>query len=140
MGSSSPGVRIVEVPAVFRYPGKADAAAVLSIRRRNRRERMVAVARTWALCWLAAVVAVFLPVLHFVLVPALLLGGPFYALSMRHENATLLRATGACPACDVALVYTQQRRATTEMALRCDGCGRALRLVVAAAELADDGS
>lgn len=140
MSSPAASPRIVELPAVLRYPGRPDSPAVVTVRRRNRRERLVAVIRTWALSWLAAVAAVFLPVLHFILVPALLLGGPFYALSMRHENATLLRATGGCPGCGGAVSYSQKRRAVPEMALRCDACGRALRLAVDAALLADDGS
>ena len=140
MSSPPAGPRVVEASASIRYPGKEPSAAVVSLRRRSRRERVVAVARTWAICWLAAVVAVFLPVLHFILVPALLIGGPFYALSMRHEHATLLSARGPCPACGAEVRHTQQRRAVPSVALRCDGCGRALELALDPALLADDGA
>jgi hypothetical protein len=140
MSSPPSGTRVVEAPAVLRYPGKDDSAAVVSLRRRGRRDRLVAVGKTWGLCWLAAIVAVFLPVLHFVLVPALLIGGPFYALSMRHEHTTLLRAGGPCPACGAAVAHTQHRRAVPSVALRCDSCGRALELAIDPALLADDGA
>ena len=90
MASSPSGTRVFEAPAQLRYPGKEPSAAVVNLRRRGRRDRLAAVARTWAISWLAAVAAVFLPVLHFILVPALLIGGPLYALSMRDEHTTLL--------------------------------------------------
>lgn len=138
MASSPSGTRVFEAPAQLRYPGKEPSAAVVNLRRRGRRDRLAAVARTWAISWLAAVAAVFLPVLHFILVPALLIGGPLYALSMRDEHTTLLRASGACPACGVPVAHAQARRATATVALRCDGCGRALELAIDPAVLADD--
>lgn len=141
MSSSPSGTRVLEAPALVRYPGKPDATAVVTLRRRNRRDRMAAVAKTWAISWLAAVAAVFLPVLHFVLVPALLIGGPLYALSMRDEHTTLLGAQGTCPACGAAVTLAQKRRAVPAAAFRCDGCGRALELAIDPAVLspaADD--
>jgi len=130
MASSPSGTRVLEAPARIRYPGKLDAPALVTLRRRSRRDRMAAVAKTWAISWLAAVAAVFLPVLHFVLVPALLIGGPLYALSMRDEHTTLLGAKGECPACGAAVALTQKRRAVPAAAFRCDGCGRALELAI----------
>lgn len=138
MSTPPTGTRVVEAPALLRYPGKEPSAAVVSLRRRNRRDRLVAVVKTWAICWLAAVVAVFLPVLHFILVPALFLGGPFYALSMRNEHTTLLRASGPCPACGATVTHEQKRRAVAAVALRCDACGRALELAIDPALLAEE--
>jgi len=136
MSSSSSGTRVLEAPAVLRYPGRPDAAAVVTLRRRNRRDRAAAVARTWAICWLAAIAAVFLPLLHFILVPALFIGGPLYALAQGGEHTTLLGAKGACPACGATVEHAQKRRAAERVALRCDGCGRALELALDPALLA----
>jgi len=138
MASTPPGTRVFEAPALVKYSGKDPAAAVVTLRRRSRRSRMAAVARTWAISWLAAIAAVFLPVLHFILVPALLIGGPLYALSMRKEHTTLMRATGACPACGAAITLTQPRRAMESCAFRCDGCGRSLELAIERDVVADD--
>lgn len=126
----------VDVAASLTYPGQLNARATATLRYRSRADRTAAVVRTWALCWLAAVLAVFLPLLHFVLVPALLVGGPLYALSLRHESATLLRASGPCPACGQHVEFAQPRRAVPRVALRCDGCGRLLVLELAADDLA----
>jgi hypothetical protein len=138
MASTLPGTRVFEAPAFVKYPGKDAAPAVVTLRRRGRRSRMAAVARTWAISWLAAIAAVFLPVLHFILVPALLIGGPLYALSMRKEHTTLMRATGLCPACGVAIAIVQPRRAVESSPFRCDGCGRPLELAIDRGILADD--
>lgn len=137
MSSPTPGTREAEAPAELRYPGRDSTAAVVRLRRRDRRERLLAVARTWAICWLAAVAAVFLPVLHFVLVPALVIGGPIYALAQRHEHTTLLEARGTCPACGAAVAYAQRRRAVAIVRLRCDACGRPLELATDPALLAE---
>lgn len=136
MPPSPSGTRVLEAPARIRYPSKEDTPAVVTLRRRNRRDRMAAVVKTWAICWLAAVVAVFLPVLHFILVPALLIGGPFYALAQGSEHTTLMRASGKCPACAAAVQLTQKRRAAPVVAFRCDACGRPLQLAIDPAILA----
>ncbi len=82
----------------------------------------------WAGCWGAAVAAVFLPVLHFVLVPSLLLAGPLVALARWRERVTILAADGACPACG-AMQHPRPRSAAAEhMGFRCESCRRALEL------------
>ncbi len=138
MPTQASGTRVHEAPARIRYPNKEDAAALATLRHRNRRDRLVAVVKTWAICWLAAVAAVFLPVLHFILVPSLLIGGPIYALAQGNEHTTLMRATGKCPACDAPVVLTQKRRAVPTIAFRCDSCGRPLELLIDAAVLEDN--
>lgn len=138
MPPSPSGTRVLEAPARIRYPGKEDSPAVVTLRRRDRRDRTIAVVKTWAVCWLAAIAAVFLPVLHFILVPALLIFGPFYALAQGREHTTLMRASGKCPACDAPVVLTQKRRAVPAVAFRCDGCGRPLELAIDPALLGEE--
>ena len=73
-------------------------------------------------------IAVFLPVLHFVLVPLLLLGGPVLAFHKLHEAMTLLAASGACPACAAPQAQLLDSAARERLVLRCEACGRALEL------------
>lgn len=127
---SEVGSGTLVVRARLRYPGRPDAEAMVTIRKRDRGQRLAGVAKVWAISWLAAIAAVFLPVLHFVLVPALLIGGPLYALSLGREHSTLLHVEGACPACGAAVVDAQQRRAAERVSLRCDGCGRAIEVLI----------
>lgn len=65
-------------------------------------ERTSRAVRALATCWGLAVLAVFLPVLHFVLVPSLLVAGPVVALSRLRERCTVRGASGTCPACGAA--------------------------------------
>lgn len=46
-----------------------------------------------------AVVSVFVPILHFVLVPALLLGAPFVSYWAYFQEKVLLDGEGECPNC-----------------------------------------
>lgn len=91
-------------------------------------QRMQRALKALGLCWAAAVAAVFLPVLHFVLVPALLLAGPVAALVRHRERRSVLGYAGTCPACGAALEERRALPSHDEVALRCDACGRGLVL------------
>jgi hypothetical protein len=130
IASESADAAVRDHPAALEYPDRADAAARVRVRHHDRRARTLRAARTLAACWGLAVVAVFLPVLHFVLVPALLLLGPAMAWSRLHETRTLLGVEGACPACALALHLKLAQPWRERTILRCDGCGRRLTLVL----------
>lgn len=59
------------------------------------RRAIVALAGFWAL----AIVSIFIPALHFVLVPAFLLIGPIAAVLLARQKSTVLGGRGVCPAC-----------------------------------------
>lgn len=61
-------------------------------------------AQTWILCWGGAIGAVFLPLLHFVLVPALLFAGPIAYFVISRSRAKMLGGQGTCPACQQPFV------------------------------------
>jgi hypothetical protein len=124
---SPPAVDGERVAAEFVYHDRV-AAATVSVQQHGRPERMRRAAKAWAGCWGAAIVAVFLPVLHFVLVPALLVGGPLYAMVMMRERVTVLGADGDCPMCGAAQHPRLKAGASERMEFRCEGCRRALAL------------
>jgi hypothetical protein len=115
------------LPAEFAYHDKIGPATV-SVRQHGKPDRLQRAAKAWAGCWGAAIVAVFLPVLHFILVPALLVGGPLYAMVMMREKVTVLGADGDCPACGVPQHPRPKAGASATMAFRCESCRRALEL------------
>src|SRR5262245_48862485 len=115
------------VAGEFVYHDKAGPATV-SVIQHDRRDRMTRAARAWAGCWGAAIAAVFLPVLHFVLVPALVVGGPLYAMVMMREKVTVLGAEGACPVCGAPQAPKLKTGASDQLAFRCESCRRALGL------------
>jgi hypothetical protein len=50
-------------------------------------------------CWGAAVIAVFVPVAHFLLVPALAVAGVIWAILRFREHEQVVRIHGTCPRC-----------------------------------------
>lgn len=115
------------VPGEFVYHDRSGPATV-SVRQHSRPDRLRRAARAWAGCWGAAIAAVFLPVLHFILVPSLLVGGPLYAMVMMRERVTVLGADGACPACGAEQHPRMKTGASERMEFRCESCRRALAL------------
>lgn len=114
--------------AVLTYAGHADTEAVLDEVAWSAAERMARAAKALGLTWAAAAAAVFLPVLHFVLVPTLVLAGPVAALVRYRERRSLRGFDGVCPACGAALRERRALPVREETAIRCDGCGRGLTL------------
>ena len=112
------------------YPDRAPAPARVAVRRRDARQRTLRALKTLAACWGLAVAAVFLPVLHFVLVPGLLVLGPVLAWSRWREAHSLLLAEGDCPACAVRQHFTLGQRWRERTMLRCESCGRSLELML----------
>jgi len=114
--------------AQLAYPDLAPAPASVRVLRRDAGARTTRALRTLGACWGLAVAAVFLPLLHFVLVPGLLVLGPVLAWSRLHEAHSLLRAEGPCPACAVPQRFKLGQRWRERTLVRCEACGRSLEL------------
>jgi len=80
--------------------------------------------------WGLAVASVFIPVLHFILVPAFLFGTPLVAWSRWKERVRLLSADGMCPACGELQHFTETGALQGDRPVRCDRCRRQLMLHV----------
>ena len=93
---------------------------------RDAGQRLARAVKTWLAGWGLAIAAVFIPVLHFILVPALALGGPILALQRLGERVTVLEVSGSCPGCGAALRQPIKRRAQPRLETRCDSCRRAI--------------
>ncbi|HET7224531.1 MAG TPA: hypothetical protein VFK69_02365 [Candidatus Eisenbacteria bacterium] len=122
--------RLVPRAAEFTYHGRPPSPAVARLRIRNHRERLVRGALGLAGCWGLAVVAVFLPMLHFVLVPGLLIAGVALGWHRLHEHATVAGASGRCPACGAEVDTTLDESLGDAIALRCERCRREIHLRV----------
>jgi hypothetical protein len=69
------------------------------IRELSAPERSRRAVKVWAISWGIAVFCVLLPLVHFVLVPGFLLGGPIVAYFLYHQEKLMLGGRGICPAC-----------------------------------------
>lgn len=78
--------------------------------------------------WLLAFPAIFLPVLHFVLVPGLIIGGMVLGAVRLREDRTLARLRGTCPRCRMALDLTPGGRFRLPRSAQCLRCKNQLTL------------
>jgi len=133
--AEAPNAVVGEGAATWCYPAHEPTAAVVRLRWVSKRGRLMAALKALGGFWLAAVAAVFLPLLHFILVPTLLLLGPLMFFWKLRESVTLLGADGPCPACGVPIAHRVQLPAAEHTQVRCEACGRSVDLAIPAAEL-----
>lgn len=93
----------------------------LQIQEWSARERLQRALKWGGGCWGLAVASVFVPLAHFVLVPGLLLSGPFVALVVYSKESVILGGQGTCPHCRATLPIV---RGTPKFPLRdlCTQC------------------
>ncbi|MGH7743128.1 MAG: hypothetical protein ACRENS_14035 [Candidatus Eiseniibacteriota bacterium] len=96
---------------------------------RNQTERMMSAVLAGLKCWGLAVVSIFIPLGHFILVPAFLIAGPVVFLMKIAEDVSLKGAHGVCPMCGTEQEFTEQGRLLARHPVRCPGCGRQLELI-----------
>ena len=116
---------VMEEPAELVHHDQA-APATVRVLGHDRRDRARRAMLGLGACWGAAILAVFLPLLHFVLVPSLVVAGPLVALSQLKQRVTILDVTGPCPACGGPIQETLNSDSRVPLNLRCENCRRAL--------------
>lgn len=80
-------------------PGAGEGPVWLTVRDYTRSDRVRTGLRSLLLPWALAVPALFIPVLHFLLVPALILIGIGLGLRTARLERAIHRAEGTCPRC-----------------------------------------
>jgi hypothetical protein len=70
----------------------------------NKRERLVRALKSGGLCWIAALVSIFIPLLHFILVPGFLIAGPILVYFIFGQENRVLGGEGVCPFCHAPLI------------------------------------
>ncbi len=65
----------------------------------NKRTRLLRASKGFGLALLLAVGAVFIPILHFILVPLLLLAMPMIAIYFYRQASVVVGGKGQCPKC-----------------------------------------
>jgi len=101
------------------------------------RDRLLRAARVGMLWALAATLALFIPVLHFVLVPAFLLIGLGLGVRALNKHSVATLAQGTCPACAQAVETSLPGQApTSQLWSLCPHCDERLRIDAALMERA----
>ncbi|MCC7111896.1 MAG: hypothetical protein IT382_21555 [Deltaproteobacteria bacterium] len=117
-----------ERPVTLELPNCAPTHAQASIVERSPASRLARAALIWGALWGAMFVCIFIPVLHFVLVPSLLVLGPVMGILRLREGVSLVGLRGSCPRCGVPRSFTASGRFKDGREIHCDGCGNGMVL------------
>jgi hypothetical protein len=108
--------------------GAAPTQATVVVRSVSAGRRLAQAVGSLAICWGAAVVAVFIPLAHFFLVPGLAIAGVVWAVLRLREPRQLVRVHGICPRCGRAEDFVPSGRLRRQPTAQCPSCFN--RLVV----------
>lgn len=85
-------------------------------------ERILRAAGGAATFWGLALVGLFIPVAHLILVPTFLAAGVIFAIRRGREDRSLAKVHGTCPRCGVAQDFTVGGRLTHGRTFDCPSC------------------
>ena len=128
-GEARAGCDVVEVSASLTAFGTSPtrARAVVVIQGTGRRAARALAAL--GACWALALVSVFVPVAHFVLVPAFTVAGVVVAGLRLREDRRLVGVSGTCPRCGTEQEFEAGGRFEYSRTLDCPRCHQLLRLI-----------
>ncbi len=83
--------------------GEITTPGEIRIQNWSQHERTMRALKFGGACWAASLVSILIPLLHFVLVPGLLLAGPILAFIIVGQENVVLGGEGTCPKCQAFL-------------------------------------
>lgn len=86
------------------------------------RKRLSRTLKVLGIAWLLAFLSVFIPGLHFVLVPGFFLGGIFAAIIKYFRKREILSGAAQCPKCTNENIL-QKSQLNWPIAIKCSSCG-----------------
>jgi hypothetical protein len=119
-----------ELAAALTIFGAPAGRAVVTVMRPSPGQRLARGFRAAGLFWAVAAGCVFLPGLHFVLVPTFLVVGAAAGIRHVRDQEIVSRVHGACPRCGVEQDFTAGNRLTPTWSLDCPACHNTLTLTV----------
>lgn len=116
-------------PIVIENDRGRGADGTLYVRKFSVRDRVLRALVMLGVMWLLAVLAVLIPVAHFVLVPSFLLAGPVVALRRYRVTEVNDRVTGACPTCDSEMAIPLDSSDPLPLWTYCPSAGHPIHLL-----------
>jgi hypothetical protein len=110
--------------------GAAPRPVGVTVTRQSPGHRLGRAVKGGAVFWAVAAGCVFLPGLHFVLVPAFLVIGIAVGLRNLRDVEIVSRVHGACPRCGLEQAFTAGNRLTPSWTLDCPACHNSLTLTL----------
>ena len=120
----------VSVPALLTVFGAAARPAVVTVTRPSPGGRFKRAAKAAAVFWAFAFGCVFIPGLHFVLVPSFLVIGVAAGLRHARDAEVVSRVRGACPRCGGEQDFAAGNRLAPTWTLDCPACHNTLTLAL----------
>lgn len=111
------------------YDGRT-AAGTMDVRVVGPGVRLGRALRALLICWAFAVIALLVPFLHWVLVPALVLLGPAVAVRAFANDRQVCGGGGTCPACAAPVAFARSAKPDA-FHQTCSGCRLSLEVVPA---------
>ena len=118
----------VDIPATLSAFGAPPADATATVQNQSPAERLRRTAAGVGLCAGLALVSLFIPVAHFILVPTFVGAGIAVAVVRAREDTRLLRVHGTCPRCGTTQEFECGGRLAATHNLDCPACHTNLTL------------
>ncbi len=106
--------------------GSSTTAGEATVVHFDGRERMARAGKGLAMAWGAALVSVFIPVAHFLLVPGFFLAGLVVFVKRMRRRAVVGIVHGSCPDCNREQTFDVSSDWRLPMHLTCGNCHRLL--------------
>src|SRR5262245_6588733 len=126
---------IVEIPATLSAFGAPPESATATVQNQSPAERFRRTAAGVGACAGLALVSLFIPVAHFILVPTFVGAAIVVGVTRAREDARLLRVHGVCPRCGATQEFKGGGRFTLTRNLDCPKCHTNLILTANSAEI-----
>jgi hypothetical protein len=110
--------------------GAKPSPVLVTVTRPSPGGRLARAARVAGIFWAVAAGCVFLPGLHFVLVPTFLVVGTAAGLRHLRDTEVVSRVHGACPRCGHQQDFAAGNRLTPTWSLDCPSCHNTLTLTL----------
>lgn len=130
MGTQLPEAGSFELAASLTVFGAGPRPVAVTVTRQSPGHRVARALKGAAVFWAVAAGCVFLPVLHFVLVPAFLIVGIVAGLRNLRDEEIVSRVHGACPRCGLKQDFAAGNRLTPTWTLDCPACHNSLTLTL----------
>jgi hypothetical protein len=96
-----------DVPVCIVGSGGIEARGTVSIEEFDQKTRMMRGLKTFGVFFACALVAIFIPLLHFVLVPGLTIAGIAFGYSAYQKPSLVRGGKGVCPKCGAEFAIVQ---------------------------------
>jgi hypothetical protein len=129
-GTNAPEGGSIDLPASLSVFGALPRPVLVTVTRPSPGQRLARAVKGAGVFWAVAAGCVFLPGLHFVLVPTFLVVGIAAGLRQLRNAEVVWRVRGACPRCGREQDFAAGNRLTSTWTLDCPACHNNLTLTL----------